>query len=61
MAQVRHAAVAPGAGLAYSLGCLQGLRRKNGQQAPGAHGCYGGLMKVDEVHGVPKVELRNIA
>jgi hypothetical protein len=35
---------------------LQGLWRKGGQQAPGAHGLDGDLVEVDGVHGMAVVE-----
>ena len=57
VAQVADGAVALRAGLARVLGLLQGLRRKGGQQAPGAHGFDGDLVEVDGVHGMPVVEL----
>ena len=50
--QVADVASVFGASLARGFCFLQGLRRKDGQQAAGAHGFYGDLVEMGWVHGV---------
>ena len=53
VAQVADVAIAFRACLTRGLGLLQGLRRKSGQQAPGAHGLDGDSVQIDGVHKMP--------